>query len=135
MQAPTWNKRLEPGQVKLILVAAAAIAIVLLATILSESLSSDNQTATTDRAQNAQLQATPNARFLERNILPGDRGTYPITSLQEYRFQGWNILPGDPGTTASMLKSQEEYRFLDRNVLPGGDALLLPPDGKRGSRH
>ena len=135
MQTPTWTKRFEPGQIKLLVIGAVAIAILLLGALLSESLMSSDQTAISERTQNDIVRATPNTRFVERNVLPGAPGTYPVTSLREYRFHDWNILPGDSGAAASALISQQEYRFLDRNVLPGDDALLLPPDGKRGSRH
>jgi hypothetical protein len=110
MQARTWTKRFDSGQIRLILIAAFAIAVLLLGALLSEYLKTGDQTAVTDRTQNEIVRATPNTRFVERNILPGDRGTYPVTSLREYRFHEWNILPGD-------------------------DAQFLPPDGERGSRH
>ena len=110
MQAPTWTRRFEPGHVKLILVVAAVTTVLLLSALLATNLSSDDSTAGIGQTRSAQLSAMPNTRFLGWNILPGDPGTQPVTSLREYRFRDWNILPGD-------------------------DAELVPPAGERGTRH
>lgn len=135
MQAPTWTKRFDPGQIKLLLIALAAITILLIGAVLSTTLSSGNdRAATVDRAQgNEVAPLTSNARFLGWNTLPGDPGTYPVTSQQEHRFRDWNVLPGDPGTQPAT--SLREYRFRDWNVLPGDNTRLVPPDPERGIRH
>ena len=110
MQTPTWTRHLEPGQIKLMIVAIVTTAILLLGLALSTSLLNNDQTTSAERARIELPRPTPNTRFLEINILPGDPRTYPVTSLNEYRFLEWNILPGD-------------Y------------APLIPPDGARGTRH
>jgi len=155
MQSRTWTKRFEPGQIKLIAVAAAAIATLFAGAVLSTTLQRDDQAATTSRARVEMVRPATNTRFLGWNTLPGDPGTYPVTSLQEYRFLDWNTLPGDRGTApvaglqahrfldwnilpdttgiASAL-SLQEHRFHDWNILPGDDAKLIPPAHERGVR-
>ncbi len=110
MQAPAWTRRLEPGQIKLVLIAAAATGILLLGAVLSTSVMNGDQAPTVDRAESLIARPTPNDRFLGWNILPGDPGTYPATSQQEYRFRDWNILPGD-------------------------DVQFVPPAYERGTRY
>lgn len=135
MQTRTWAKRFDPGQVKLILIAVSAIAIMLLGTILSTTfLNSGDQAVTTDRTQTSEVaRPTSNARFLGWNILPGDPGTYPVTGQRDYRFRDWNILPGDPGTYETT--SLQEYLFQGWNILPGDDARFVPPAHERGARY
>lgn len=135
MQARTWTERFEPGQIKLIVVAIAATGLLVLVAVLSTSPWSNDQAASTNRARTELSQPAPNTRFLERNILPGDPRTYPVTSLGEYRFFEWNSLPGDAGANESALMSQKEFSFLDRNILPGDDTTLIPPAYERGNRH
>lgn len=153
----TWTERFDPGQIKLFLVAIAAIAILLIGVVLSTTMSSGNdQIATIDRARSEAVRPTSNARFLSWNVLPGDPGTYPVTSQREYRFLDWNILSGDPGTVpvtslqehrfqdwnilpddhgAFPATSLQEYRFRDWNTLPGDDTPFIPPAYEHGTRH
>lgn len=133
MQTRTWTKRFEPGQIKLITVAAAAIVTLFTGAVLSATLQSTDQSATTNQARVEMVRPAPNPRFLDWNVLPGDPRTYPVTSLGEYRFDDWNILPGDTG--AAPVTSLQTSRFRDWNVLPGDDAMLVPPAYERGARH
>ncbi len=135
MQARTWTKRFEPGQIKIILVAAAAITILLIGAVLSGTLSSSDQAASIDRAQNEIARLMSNARFVELNTLPGDPGTHPVTSLQEYRFFDSNILPGNLGTKQATVSGLWEYRFLELNILPDDDLKFVPPSGEPGTRY
>ncbi|CAN5760190.1 hypothetical protein BH23CHL2_BH23CHL2_06940 [soil metagenome] len=135
MQARTSTRRFEPGQTKLIIAAGGAIAILLLGAVLSMTQSSGDQAAIVDRARVDIVRPTPNTRFLEWNVLPGDPRTYPVTSLTQYRVEEWNVLAGDPGTYP--VTSLQEYRFRDWNVLPDHacDVQLDPPAYERGTRH
>lgn len=130
MQARTWTRRFEPGQFKLILAALVAIGILLLGAVLATTLSSGDQAASIDRPRIDLARPTPNTRFLERNILPGDPGTYPVTSPREYRHRLFTHPPDSAPAT-----SLQEYRFRDWNILPGDDVPVVPPAHERGDRY
>ncbi|MEZ4520778.1 MAG: hypothetical protein R3A46_03885 [Thermomicrobiales bacterium] len=111
MQAPTWTKRLNPGQIRLFFIAITATAILMTGAVLSTTLSGNsNQAATVNHARSEVARPTSNARFLGWNILPGDPGTYPVTGPRD-------------------------YRFLERNSLPGDDVRAVPPAHERGTRY